>query len=105
MEKSFSTWDQTLQSISNSHQHFLTILTEEMAKRLDLVKSTPSIKENPYLQGVYMWLEHILTSAAWQKERLLLGSVSYIQTLCRESPNHWTIMLERVLPSQVHRSG
>ncbi|OKL58228.1 hypothetical protein UA08_06554 [Talaromyces atroroseus] len=102
MERSFSTWDYTLQTISNSHQAFLTVLTEEMAKELDSAKdNTPSTKEHPYLQGVYMWLEHILTSDNWQKESLLLGSVSYIRTLCRVSPNHWTTMLERVLLSSL----
>ncbi|KAH8705403.1 Las1-like-domain-containing protein [Talaromyces proteolyticus] len=96
----FSTWDSLLQKITESRPSFLTVLMEEMA--LDLIKSgksntnTSSEEADSYAEGVYMWLDHIVTSVAWEGYRLYI-SVSYLRAICREMSNRWTVMLEQTL--------
>lgn len=100
MEMQFVTWDTVLQSITDSFRTFSTILTEEMAKVLSNRPNTPATTEDPHLEGVYLWLEHILTSEAWKRHTHFLCSTAYLRFICDEWSNHWTDMLAKILEQE-----
>lgn len=97
METVFSTWDLVLQSITDSVKTFSTILTEELAKELSNKPNISATTEDPYLDGVYLWLEHILTSETWKQHIQFLCSTSYLRFICDEWSNHWTDMIAKII--------
>lgn len=94
----FPKWEHLLQMVIESHPAFLTALTEEMINELAFTNSSNS-KDDAYREAIYMWLDHILKSTAWQTTRRLL-SPSYILTACDKSPNYWTKLLKADLQKQ-----
>ncbi|KAE8555825.1 rRNA-processing protein las1 [Talaromyces marneffei ATCC 18224] len=104
IETIFSTWDSVLQPITDSSKTFLTILTEEMAKQLSNKSNTPATTEDPYLEGVYLWLEHILTSETWIQYKRFLCSTPYLRFACEEWSNHWTNMLAKIIAQEAESS-
>lgn len=104
MESLFTTWDPVLQSITDSVKTFSTILTEEMAKELSNRPNTPATTENAYLEGVYLWLEHILISETWTQHKLFLCSMPYLRFVCEEWFNHWTDMLAKIIALEIGTS-
>ncbi|EED22927.1 cell morphogenesis protein Las1, putative [Talaromyces stipitatus ATCC 10500] len=97
MESLFTTWGPVLQSITDSVKAFLTILTEELAKELN----KPNTPADSYLEGVYLWLEHILTSETYKQYKSLLCSINYIRFVCSEWPNYWTNRLAKIIEQEV----
>ena len=67
-----------------------------MVNELIPSSDTDNTAGDPYLEGVYMWLDHILTSKTWSiaKKRL---SLSYIFAACQESPSFWMNLLSQTL--------
>lgn len=108
MENVFSTLDPVLQSITDPVKTFSTILTEEMAKELSNRPNISATTEDPYLDGIYLWLEHILTSETWKQHIHFLCSTAYLRFICDEWSNHWTDMLAKIIghveTSQVYDS-
>ncbi|KAN0067770.1 Las1-like domain containing protein [Elaphomyces granulatus] len=92
----FIEWDPLLEAVSEHIPSFLTVLAEEMVNELISSSATDNTKDDPYREGVYMWLDHILTSETWNihKKRL---SLSYILAACQESPNFWMDPLSETL--------
>lgn len=104
MELLFTTWDPVFQSISDSIRTFLTILTEELTKELSDKPNTPATTEDSYLEGIYLWLEHITTSETWKQHKHLLCSITYMRFVCGEWPNHWTNMLAKIVEQEIETS-
>jgi ribosomal biogenesis protein LAS1 len=100
METVFLTWDSVLQSTADSVKTFLTILTEEMAKEFSNKPNTSATTEDPYLEGVYLWLEHILTSEIWKTHMQFLCSTAYLRFICDEWSNYWTDMLAKIIEQE-----
>ncbi|KAL4802091.1 Las1-like-domain-containing protein [Aspergillus unguis] len=99
MTEPLSKWDPLLQNITEGHPSFLGTLTETMADELALSRSTSSntdIKNDPYCEGVYTWLDHVLHSVQWELHRRVL-SVSYILAVCEgsSSSNWWIGLLKK----------
>jgi len=100
METVFSTWDLVLQSITDSVKTFATILTEEMAKELSNKPNISATTEDHYLDGIYLWLEHILTSETWKHYIQFLCSTAYLRFICDEWSNNWTDMLAKIIEQE-----
>lgn len=100
METVFSTWDYVLQLITDSVKMFLTIIAEEMAKELSNRQNTPATTEDAHLEGVYLWLEHILASETWKQHIQFLCSTAYLRFICNEWSNHWTDMLAKIIEQE-----
>lgn len=102
MDDAFSRWDPLLQTISDGHLSFLTVLTDEM---VDVLASPghSDVKTDPHVEGVYMWLDHILKSKTWKASRRHL-SLCYIVAVCHDNPNHWTERLNEQLQKEPHDS-
>ncbi|KAL4816968.1 Las1-like-domain-containing protein [Aspergillus spinulosporus] len=94
---SISRWDPFLQMVAEGDSSFLVTLAEAMVDELAFpasnLKSDP--KSDPTLEGIYIWLDHILHSLQWELHRRLI-SLSYIQAVCESSSsgNHWMAMLK-----------
>lgn len=100
LDNTFAKWERLLQLIIESHPPFLSVLTEEMVNELAFT-NIPDSKDNPYCEGLYTWLDRILTSTEWESSRRVF-SFTYIIAVCDESPNHWTELLkERFQKSDV----
>lgn len=95
MEPSFSRWDQLLQAISAKHTSFLNVLTEEMVNVLATGVDS-DVKDNPFYEGIYWWLVHILSSKTWEEHRSVLSS-TYLLAVCDEISNKWTKSLSDLL--------
>lgn len=102
LDDAFSRWDPLLQTISDGHLSFLTVLTDEM---VDVLASPghSDVKTDPHVEGVYMWLDHILKSKTWKASRRHL-SLCYIVAVCHDNPNHWTERLNEQLQKEPHDS-
>lgn len=85
-------WEQLLQMVIESDPSFLAVLTEEMLNDLAF-SGVPDLKNNSYSEGLYMWLDHMLTSSQWESSRRLF-SFAYVNAVCDGSPNHWTELLQ-----------
>lgn len=55
-------------------------------------------KDDEYLDSLYMWLKHMLTSSHWKGPRKQL-SLSYMIATCNVSANRWTELLAEDLRS------
>jgi len=92
-----SKWDPLLQMITEGHPSFFVALTETMVDELAFTSTGSSItstKSDPYSEGVYTWLDHVLRSTQWELHRRYI-SVSYVLAVCGESSNHWTALLKK----------
>ncbi|KAL2830047.1 beta-lactamase-like protein [Aspergillus cavernicola] len=103
-------WDPLLQMIVEGDPSFLVTLTEAMVDELAFSSSSDS-KTDPYCEGVYTWLDHILRSAQWDSQRRVI-SYSYILAVCKGSLNHWTTLLRKsigkgtnMLPETSHQQS
>lgn len=47
------------------------------------------LKADPYGEAIYMWLDHILTSASWATLCSRYISIEYIVALCNEDRGYW----------------
>ena len=95
LDNTFAEWERLLQLIIDNHPPFLSVLTEEMVNELAFSNISDS-KNNPYCEGLYTWLDRILTSTQWESQRRIF-SFTYIIAVCDESPNHWTELLKERL--------
>ncbi|KAJ5160107.1 uncharacterized protein N7482_007111 [Penicillium canariense] len=95
MDAIFDKWDPVLQQVTTSHPSFLLHLSEELVHTLAL-NSGNSSPENAQAEGLFLWLEHLLTSPAW-KSRQAYFPRGYISTICSENSNHWTQKLVETL--------
>lgn len=90
MDDLFSLWDPVLQLIlEESVAPFLNALVEGMVKILSRKPDRTSTTEDPYLEGLYLWLEHILTSQTWRSSSIFC-SRDYLRLCCSEWTNSWT---------------
>lgn len=85
----FSTWDTILKELSRHQPGFLTALVDELANSL-LTPREIDLTADPYGEAVYMWLDHILTSASWATLSSRYISVEYIIAFCKEDRGYWT---------------
>lgn len=92
MNETFRKWDQLLQMITENHPRFLTTLTDEMVNQLAFSSESSSMDSSRH-DGIFMWLDHILTAPEWEPSRRFLAS-SYILTVCRENSNSWANSLQ-----------
>ncbi|PWY67203.1 glyoxylase [Aspergillus heteromorphus CBS 117.55] len=92
MTETFAKWDHLLQMLAEGHSPFLAALTEELVNIVAFSNSKDT-KNDPFCEGIYMWLDHILTSPEWESRRRLL-SYTYIDAVCAQSSNHWTALLK-----------
>ncbi|KAL1853383.1 hypothetical protein Plec18170_005380 [Paecilomyces lecythidis] len=99
MDEVFDKWDPVLQIVAEKSALFLTTLTEEMANELSAGNRT----DDSYLEGTYMWLDHIINSDTWKASREYL-SLSYIRAACDTSENMWTKKLRQTLQNGSHDS-
>ncbi|KAL4974693.1 Las1-like-domain-containing protein [Aspergillus desertorum] len=94
---SISKWDPFLQMVAEGDSSFLVTLTEAMADELAFSASSSGSdpKSDPYLEGIYTWLDHVLHSPQWELQRRLI-SLSYIQAVCESSSdgNYWMTLLK-----------
>ncbi|RJE24710.1 Cell morphogenesis protein Las1 [Aspergillus sclerotialis] len=95
LDNTFAKWERLLQLVIENHPPFLSALTEEMVNELAFTNISDS-KNNPYCEGLYTWLDRILTSTQWEPRRQIF-SFTYIIAVCDESPNHWTELLKERL--------
>ncbi|KAE8385131.1 glyoxylase [Aspergillus alliaceus] len=91
LDDEFAKWDYLLRVITEGCPVFLTALTEVMADGLAFARS--ATKESAQSEGIYMWLDHILSSPQWESKRRLL-SLAYVLSVCEQNSNHWTDMLK-----------
>ncbi|GLA41308.1 rRNA-processing protein las1 [Aspergillus niger] len=91
----FAKWDSLLQMLAEGHPRVLASLTEEMVNVLAF-SGSKNVKSDPQLEGLYMWLDHILQSPEWGSRRRLL-SHAYLLAVCEQSSNHWTTLLKESL--------
>ncbi|KKK16971.1 hypothetical protein ARAM_006902 [Aspergillus rambellii] len=98
MADDLAKWDSLLQMIAEGYPGFLVTLTERMIDELAFTGSSDP-KSDPYCEGVYIWLDHILRSSQWGARRQVL-SYSYILAACKSSSNHWTTLLGRNIDRQ-----
>ncbi|BCR99571.1 rRNA-processing protein LAS1 [Aspergillus luchuensis] len=91
----FAKWDSLLQMLAEGHPPALASLTEEMVNVLAF-SGSKNVKSDPQLEGLYMWLDHILQSPEWGSRRRLL-SHAYLLAVCEQSSNHWTALLKESL--------
>src|SRR5699024_7398657 len=77
----FSTWDTILKELTRRQPGFLTALVDEMANALFTPREI-DLKADPYGEAIYMWLDHILTSASWATLCSRYISIEYIVALC-----------------------
>ncbi|RMJ24764.1 Hydroxyacylglutathione hydrolase [Aspergillus sp. HF37] len=91
----FTKWERLLMLVVENHPPFSAVLADEMANELAF-SSTSDPKNNPLCEGLYLWLDRIMTSAQWEPSRRLL-SVAYINAACDANPNHWTGLLRERL--------
>ncbi|RDK36866.1 glyoxylase [Aspergillus phoenicis ATCC 13157] len=91
----FAKWDSLLQMLAEGHPPVLASLTEEMVNVLAF-SGSKNVKSDPQLEGLYMWLDHILQSPEWGSRRRLL-SHAYLLAVCEQSSNHWTTLLKESL--------
>ncbi|PWY94288.1 glyoxylase [Aspergillus sclerotioniger CBS 115572] len=91
MTETFSKWDPLLQMLAEGHAPVLAALAEELVNVLAFSDSR-NLKNDPHLEGTYMWLDHILRSPEWESRGRLL-SHAYILAVCEQSSNHWTALL------------
>ncbi|KAL3470148.1 hypothetical protein BJX99DRAFT_264527 [Aspergillus californicus] len=97
LTETITKWDPLLHLIVGGYVPFLAALTEAMMNELAFTGSADSNSKNdPHREGVYTWLDHILSSAQWGSQRRLL-SYSYILAVCEASSgsNHWTALLQK----------
>lgn len=100
MDDLFSLWDPVLQLIlEESVAPFLNVLVGRMVKILSQKPDSSSTTEDPYLKGLYLWLEHILTSEAWRSSSIFC-SRNYLRLCCSEWTNSWTKKLHQLLSSE-----
>ncbi|KAL1966856.1 hypothetical protein VTN77DRAFT_3821 [Rasamsonia byssochlamydoides] len=95
LDSAFSKWDSLLESISEGHPAFLAVLTEEMVNEI-AGPNDSDVKNDPYKEGIYMWLDHILQAKTWEIHRRRLP-LSYMLAACEDNPNHWTKLLMTLL--------
>ncbi|RDH37825.1 Las1-like-domain-containing protein [Aspergillus welwitschiae] len=95
MTAMFAKWDSLLQMLAEGHPPVLASLTEEMVNVLAF-SGSKNVKSDPQLEGLYMWLDHILQSPEWGSRRRLL-SHAYLLAVCEQSSNHWTTLLKESL--------
>jgi ribosomal biogenesis protein LAS1 len=95
MDAMFDKWDTVLQKVADSHSSFLLFLSEELVHKLALDPSMESSR-NTLAEGVFLWLDHLLTSPAWESHRPFLPQ-SYLLAVCTSQPTHWTKMLGKKL--------
>ncbi|WEW61034.1 hypothetical protein PRK78_006523 [Emydomyces testavorans] len=88
MDHSMSTWNEFLKGICRHHTPFLTQLAEEMANAL-VESSSTDVEKDPYREGVYVWLEHVLKSSTWAVLRSQYLLLSYIQAVCADGADYW----------------
>lgn len=91
MDSIFTKWERLLQLVIEHHPPFLAVLAEEMVNELAF-SSIPDPKSSPFCEGLYLWLDHMLTSTQWQPSRRLL-SFAYILAVCDGISNQWTSVL------------
>ncbi|KAJ9250791.1 cell morphogenesis protein Las1 [Paecilomyces variotii] len=99
MDEVFDKWDPVLQTVAEKSTSFLTTFTEVMANELSAGKHS----DDSYLEGIYMWLNHILNSDTWKANRRYL-SLSYMRAACDVSENEWTKRLRQSLRNDTHDS-
>lgn len=85
-------WERLLQMVVENQSSFLSVLTDEMVNEVAFT-DTKDPKNSPFCEGLYMWLDRILTSSQWEPSRRLLSS-SYILAVCDVNSNHWTELLK-----------
>lgn len=88
LDDMFDKWDGLLQAIIQRQPGCLTALAEELLNELAFT-ALPNPKENTYCEGLYLWLDHILTSTEWGPSRRVL-SLAYITEICNQDWNYWT---------------
>lgn len=98
MDAMFDKWDPVLQKVADGNSSFLLFLSEELVHKLALDPSTESL-ESTLAEGVFLWLDHLLTSPAWESQRPFLPQ-GYLLAVCNEHPTHWTKMLGKRLKLQ-----
>lgn len=81
--------------VVENHHPVSAVLADEMVNELAF-SSTPDPKNSPFCEGLYLWLDHILTSAQWEPSKRLL-SFAYINAACDANPNRWTGLLRERL--------
>lgn len=86
----FEKWDPVLQKVADGQSSFLLFLSEELVHRLALNPVTAS-PENTIAEGIFLWLDHLLTSSTWESRRPSLPR-DYILAVCNAQPTHWAKM-------------
>jgi len=66
-------------------------MVNEIARPID-----SDVRNDPYKEGIYMWLDHMLRAKTWETHRRRL-SFSYMLAVCEDNPNHWTKLLSTLL--------
>ncbi|PGH05152.1 hypothetical protein AJ80_08388 [Polytolypa hystricis UAMH7299] len=104
MDVVFSVWNDFLLGVSKRHSSFLTALVEEMASLL-VTGEDSDRSQDPYCEGIYLWIGHILNSSTWAKVRKQLLTLSYIAAICEHSPGYWSDRLRELLDREGDESG
>lgn len=98
MDAMFDKWDAVLQKVADGNSSFLLFLSEELVHKLALHPSAESL-ENTLAEGIFLWLDHLLTSPAWESQRHFIPQ-GYLLAVCNEHPTHWAKMLDKKLKLQ-----
>lgn len=91
----FAKWERLLQMVIERDPSFLAVLTEVMVNELAFTAVSDS-RNDPNCEGLYMWLDHMLTSSQWEPSRRLF-SFAYVVAVCDENSGHWTELLRERL--------
>ncbi|OOQ82244.1 cell morphogenesis protein Las1 [Penicillium brasilianum] len=103
MNAMFDKWDPVLQKVADGHSPFLLFLSEELVHKLALNPATES-PENTVDEGIFLWLDHLLNSPAWELRRQYLPR-DYIIAVCNSQPSHWAKMMAQNLQLQQQGSA
>ena len=98
MDAVFDQWDSILQHVSDASPSFLLLLSEQLIHHLALDPAADS-PGDAQAEGVFLWLDHLLTSPTWELKRPILPR-GYLLAVCNEHPTHWAKMLSKTLYSR-----
>jgi hypothetical protein len=111
LDSTFSKWDPLLETVSEGHPSFLAVLAEELVNEITRPVDS-DVRNDPYMEGIHLWLDHILRAKTWESRRRQLP-LAYMLVAMEDNPNHWTKPLipslrdpsVKIYKPQIHESS
>ncbi|KAJ5485696.1 hypothetical protein N7539_005684 [Penicillium diatomitis] len=100
MDATFEKWDPILQRVTDARAAFLHCMAEELVNTM-VLSSSADDHEIAHVEGLYLWLEHLITSTSWESRRQFLPR-EYLLAVCQSNPSRWTAILTAELRPLQH---